>query len=177
MYGLRFTCYSNFVIYCRGSKKSCLFKIRYVNVDLITTSKRINKMPRSGKITTIIPGNSNSTATIGISETIRDTRMVKLGQSCVFRCLAMCRLESLKIRSISEDIRKKRKFAKTVFIFSWLYLKETFKISSTFTLPLFPRYPMVFSDLPSDVSSFGHHHQLCFFKYGPGFFITDFKSF
>src|SRR5579872_7407674 len=86
---------------------------------------------------------SNSTLTIGISETIEDTKVVKLGQSCAFMCSTKCRLESLKIPSNSGDIRKKTKFWKIVLFFSYLYFLTNFKINKSFTLPLFPLYRTV----------------------------------
>jgi len=126
---------------------------------------------------TVIQGYSNSTATIGISETIRDTRMDKLGQSCVFRCLAICRLESLKLLTTSGDIREKPKIFYFVFIFFWHYFKTYEKIGRTFLLPLFALKKITFTDFQYAVSLLKHHHQLYFFKYGTVFFMLDFKCF
>ena len=71
-----------------------------------------------------IQGNSNSTSIIEISETIGDTRMIKLGQSCAFMCLTICRLETCKIPSSSGDIREKPIIADFDFIFFWRYLTK-----------------------------------------------------
>ena len=54
---------------------------------------------------------------MGISETIKDTKMVKLGKTCAIKGLLSCCKENKKIPITYEDIPKKPKFADFVFIF------------------------------------------------------------
>ena len=111
--------------------------------------------------TRTVQGVPNSMLTIGISETIKDTRSVKWGQSCAIWCSLKRRFEISKIPNTSEDL-KKTKIRNFFFIFLWLYLNKCNKIHFTFLLLLFLFYKVVLSDFQTDVSSLSCHHQLCF---------------
>ena len=121
----------------------------------------------------LIQGVTSSSSCMGISITVRDTRSVKLCQSCTFWCLIICRLENRENPNTSWDIREKPKNCYFVFIFFWHYGE----IGNTFALPFFRLNKIAFTDLQYNVSVLKNHHQLYFFKYGPVFFIIAFNTF
>lgn len=62
------------------------------------------------------------------------------------------------------------------FIFSLFYSKSNFKINLQFSLPLFQRYPIMFSVLCSYVSSSVPHHQV-YFSIWPPYWLAAMTSF
>lgn len=77
----------------------------------------------------------------------------------IFMFLLFLLLTLAKLKRFMK-VRIKPKIWKRVFIFSWLYLKNNFKTNSIFILPLFPRYPIVLSDINNHILSSVHHHQV-----------------
>ena len=93
-----------------------------------------------------IQGNSNSTRTSGILETIEDTTMFELGQSYTFWWRIICRLENWKISYTPGIIRGNPKIDYLVFIFFWDYFNTYEKRTNTFLLPLFRLNKIAFTN-------------------------------
>ena len=68
--------------------------------------------------TVLVQGVPNSILCMGISKTVRDTKSVKLRQSCAIGGKIICCLKLANIPNTFGDIREKPKFCDFVFIFS-----------------------------------------------------------